>query len=679
MRKKASIIIFLTLVSIFSAFEKIKPELPEVWKKWLDEEVVYIITPLEREVFLSLKSGRERDAFKQAFWLQRDPTPGTPANEFMVEHYRRLKHAREYFGRGTVKLGWETDRGRIYIILGDPVDIQRFYETSANLAPTELWQYYSDTSLGLPPVFYVVFYQEMSTGDYKLYSPSFDGPQRLTRDYSQSLDRYEAYQKIKQVSAELAEASLSLIPGTGGDPSDQTSSLSSDLLINDIQRLPEKKVKSEWAEAFSRHKEIVTTDYSVDYVQCNHVLFVHQENNQNYLHAVIEPYRLSMSQYDDKVYASLKLNTKISSLAGETIHQEEKNVQLEMSPEDFKKIERRLTAIGDVIPLVQGNYQIDFLLRNTNSKEFCSLEESVLSPSSGAPSLSPILFLFSEADVSPKPETLAFLFHDRQLYPNTQRLYAKSDEVLTYFEVYNPSPEMQDWILHVDLSREDEVLARNEEPVGTQTFFLKKFPLENYPPGYYKIGVSVTDNSGTEVIKQSNEFSVSQLTFIPRPWSFRKVYPPLVHPYFSMIRAFQYLGLKEYDRAIQEIEACYNRTNPHKEMAEPLARAYFGKSDYAKVIDVLTPLKEIQEFEILELLGKSYYALGDCRNAIDYFKKALIVGGEVIDIINSIGFCYLRINDPGEALKAFERSLQLSPNQPDIKQRVDRLKGEGKK
>ena len=423
----------------------------------------------------------------------------------------------------------------------------------------------------------------------------------------------------------------------------------------------------------------MTTDYSVDYVPCDHVLFVHQENNQNYLHAIIEPHRLSMSQYDNKVFASLKLNAKISSLAGETIHQEEKDVQLAMSPEEFKKIERKLTAIGDVIPLVQGRYQIDFLLRNTNSKEFSSLEESVLSPSSGAPSLSPILFLFREEEVSPKPETLAFLFHGRQLYPNTQRVYTKSDEVLTYFEVYNPPAETKGWILHVDLSREDEVLAKNEELMGTQTFFLKKFPLENYSPGYYKITASVTDNSGTEVMKQSQEFSVSQLAFSLRPWSFRRVYPPLVHPYFNMIRAFQYLGLKEYDRAMQEIEACYDRTNPHKEMAEPLARAYFGKGDYAKVIDVLSPLKEIQEFKIIELLGKSYYALGDYRSAIDYFKKALTVGGEVIDIINTIGFCYLRINNPGEALKAFERSLKLSPNQPDIKQRVDGLKGEGKK
>ena len=216
---KKTISVFAIFINFLSfAGQSTKQDLPDVWRKWLNEEVVYIITPKEREVFLHLKSEKERIAFMQALWLQRDPTPGTPTNEFRDEHYRRLRYATEYYGRGTVKLGWETDRGRIYIILGAPTDTQRYFETSADLVPTELWQYYGDTSLGLPPVFYVVFYQDGGAGDYKLYSPSFDGPQRLMAGNSQRLDRSEAYQKIKQVSAELAEASLSLIPGTGGDP-----------------------------------------------------------------------------------------------------------------------------------------------------------------------------------------------------------------------------------------------------------------------------------------------------------------------------------------------------------------------------------------------------------------------------------------------------------------------------
>jgi len=665
--------IFLSLISIAEANQK--QELPDAWKKWLDEEVIYIITSKEREIFFSLKSEREREVFMRAFWLQRDPTPGTPTNEFRDEHNRRLKYATEFFGRGTVKLGWETDRGRIYIILGEPVDTQRFYETSANMVPTELWQYYGDTSLGLPPVFNIVFYQDMSMGDYRLYSPSFDGPQRLIRAGTQTnFGRFEAYEQIKQVSAELAEATLSLIPGTGGDPSSQSASLSSDILVSNIQRLPEKKVKSQWAEAFARHKEIVTTDYSVSYIDSNHVLFVHQENNRNYLHVVIEPNRTSMNQYEEKAYAPMKLNAKISDLQGETVHQEEKNIQVEMNLEDFRKIERRVSAVGDVIPLIEGDFTIDLLLRNTQSKEFSSVEGSVHSPSSGMSSLSPILFLFNEKAVPRKLQTSAFLFQDHQLYPNTRRLYAKADDLMIYFEIYNPSLESKNYTLSVAVSSEDKILASHEELVGDQTYYLKKFPLSDFAPGYYKVLVIVKDNEGNEILSEGREFSVSHRPNIPRPWSYSKIYPPLGHPYFSIIRAYQYLGLGKYDRVIQEIENLYNKENTHKEIAKLLAKAYFNLNDYARVIEVLDPLKEVQEVEIFELIGKSYFQLENFENAIEYFKKALITGGEIVELINLLAYSYLKANDTREALRYFERSIKLSPNQPKIREIIEKIK-----
>lgn len=666
----------MTFLSIFTfAKESVKQELPNKWKKWLEEEVVYIITPKERKIFLSMQSEKEREAFEKAFWIQRDPTPGTQTNEFKIEHYRRLRYAAEFFGRGSMKLGWETDKGKIYIILGEPVDIQRFYETSGDTVPCELWQYQGDAPLGLPPFFYIVFFQEGGYGEYKLYSPSFHGPQKLLLASSQAnLDRYQAYLQIKDVSAELGEASLSLIPGTGGDPQSSASSLSSDILVSNIQRLPQKRVESEWADAFARNKDIVTTDYSVKYVKCDSALFVHQENKKNYLHAVIEPHRLSMSQYDDKVYAPLKLNIKISDLSGKTIHQEEKNIDIEMSPEDFKKIERRLVAAGDVIPIVDGNFRIDFLLRNTSSKEFSSLEETVFSPSEGGPSLSPILFLYDVKKVPRKFQTSAFLFHDNQLSPNTQKLYAKADELIFYFEIYNFSSELRGCSLNIAISNEEKVLANQTEPIKDQTYFLKRFPLDDYKAGYYKVRVSVTDNRGKEILSHRGDFNVSPVTRIPRPWNLSKIYPPLYNPYFSLMRANQYLGLGKDDLVIREIEGIYDKASPNKEVAKRLARAYFNKSNYPKVIEILDPLKDSQDLEILKLIGKSHFQLKNYEEAVNYFKKALITGGQMIDVLNLLGFSYFKINDSKQALKCLERSLKLKPNQPNIKKIVERIK-----
>ncbi|HNS06063.1 MAG TPA: GWxTD domain-containing protein, partial [Candidatus Saccharicenans sp.] len=146
-----NVLVCLVLV-FFSGLFLIASDVPERYRKWLEEEVVYLITPREKEVFLQLQTDREREIFIEAFWKQRDPTPETPRNEFREEHYRRLNYANQYLGRGTGKPGWQTDQGRIYIILGPPNNIEK-YEDIDGVYPTQVWFYYGDPQFNLPPAF----------------------------------------------------------------------------------------------------------------------------------------------------------------------------------------------------------------------------------------------------------------------------------------------------------------------------------------------------------------------------------------------------------------------------------------------------------------------------------------------------------------------------------------------
>src|SRR3954471_9357718 len=99
----------------------LKQELSKPYKKWLDEDVSYIITDEERAAFRQLSNDEERDNFIEAFWQRRDPTPDTEENEFKEEHYQRIAYANEHFAAGVP--GWRTDRGRIYIVFGKPDEI----------------------------------------------------------------------------------------------------------------------------------------------------------------------------------------------------------------------------------------------------------------------------------------------------------------------------------------------------------------------------------------------------------------------------------------------------------------------------------------------------------------------------------------------------------------------------
>src|SRR5579875_332082 len=105
----------------FKQQKELRNELKGPYKKWLDEDVRWIITDQEKKAFLSLSNDEERDAFIEQFWRRRNPNPDSPENEFREEHYARIAYANEHFAAG--KPGWLTDRGHIYIAFGPPDSI----------------------------------------------------------------------------------------------------------------------------------------------------------------------------------------------------------------------------------------------------------------------------------------------------------------------------------------------------------------------------------------------------------------------------------------------------------------------------------------------------------------------------------------------------------------------------
>ena len=112
----------LTKKQIAKKQKALERELAGPWKKWLNEDVVYIITDAEKRAFKQLKTDEERQSFVEQFWLRRDPSPDTEENEYKEEHYRRIAYANDHYASGIP--GWKTDRGRIYITYGPADEIE---------------------------------------------------------------------------------------------------------------------------------------------------------------------------------------------------------------------------------------------------------------------------------------------------------------------------------------------------------------------------------------------------------------------------------------------------------------------------------------------------------------------------------------------------------------------------
>src|SRR5579864_35921 len=156
--------------------EKLRKELETPYKKWLNEDVVYIITDEEKTAFKRLSTDEERQNFIEQFWLRRDPTPDTEENEFKEEHYRRIAYANDRFASGIP--GWKTDRGRIYITFGPPDEIESHpsggtYERpfeegggTTSTYPFEQWRYrYLD---GIGNNIIIEFVDTTMSGEYHM-------------------------------------------------------------------------------------------------------------------------------------------------------------------------------------------------------------------------------------------------------------------------------------------------------------------------------------------------------------------------------------------------------------------------------------------------------------------------------------------------------------------------------
>lgn len=661
----------------------LQDESPDRFKKWLEEEVVYIITPLEKEVFSQLQTDRERDLFVQAFWRQRDPTLGTDENEFRTEHYKRINYVNHFFGRGQPKPGWRTDRGRVYIILGEPNDIVR-YEGKTTVYPTEVWFYQGMTDKGLPPGFYLVFFQQGGIGEYQLYSPLTDGPMALlTQYYGDQTDYIGAFNQLREFEPDLAPVSLSLIPGEGSAFALGRPSLSSDILVNRVETTAVREVETKYARKFLEYKDIVEVEYSTNYIDSDSLVKITKEASGMYfVNYAIEPERLSINQFEDKYYTTLKLNGTVSDLDGKTIHQFEKTIPLEFDSDQIKQISHMPFSIRDMFPLIPGNYKVSILVKNEISKEFTSMERTLFIPGEEEKlQMTSLLLGYQERANQPAASRLRpFQFGNSQVYFQAARVFLIQDELVLAFQIHGLGPAMRDRA-EIRYSFTKEGIEFHSDTRRVRDFyqipnFIEKVPLSTFPPAHYRVKVSLIMD-GQEVLSENEEFDITHLQNIARPWIYSKLLAGIQDPVYDYIVGTQFFNSGKLDEARTRIEHAYRSDPENMVYALNLARLYMTLKKFDRVTPVLKPFlsrAETPQFEVYFILGKAYQYLGELAPAIEVFNQALQHHGLSTNLLNVIGDCYFQLGNIPEAKAAWEKSLEINPDQPEVQKSMDILK-----
>ncbi|MEW5901482.1 MAG: GWxTD domain-containing protein, partial [Acidobacteriota bacterium] len=571
MKRKGVLILFLLLAlgaaALSSEQKKKSPkDLPSQYRKWLEEEVVYIITPKEKEIFLLLETDRERDIFITAFWKQRDPDPLTPENEFKTEHYRRINYANLNFGREGPGAGWRSAMGRIYIVLGEPEQIERF-ENDSEIYPIVIWFYQGMVELGLPNAFYVAFFKRTGVGEYELYSPVKDGPQSLIINYRGDPASYlTAYNELYDINPTVAEISMTLIPDEAGQLA--SPSIASEILVTSkIPKAPHEKVADEYARKLLAYKDIVEVDYTANYIPCEaYAEVLGDASGLNFVHYLIEPKKLTLTQIGDRFRANLEINGLIADLQGTTVYQYERTVPIDFSQDQLNSIQNKLFSFQDIFPLVEGTYKLSILLKNTISKEFSSMEQDVSVPGRGGLRLSRLVVANkvirnSEYRGRNKP----FLFGDLQLVPSPRNDFVSRDNLFLYFQLTGLSEGLRaGGRLECSILKEEEKVFTSTKALKDYpdpTNFLEEFSLANLRPAYYKIQVSLRDQKDKEILSEQEDFVITHLPDLARPWLLSVPQPPSADPLYANILGTQYLNKKDNEKARVLLREAY-RANP---------------------------------------------------------------------------------------------------------------------
>jgi GWxTD domain-containing protein len=679
-------LVILIIVSFFAplwAEQNTVRGLPLKYKKWLEAEVVYLISVNERAVFLQLDNDRERSLFVQAFWKQRDPTPGTPANEFKTEHYRRISHANKRFGIGSTKPGWKTDRGRVYIILGEPRYIED-YSSQQQLKDTEIWFYQDMTKYHLNNAFYVVFIRKETADAYSLYSPSGDGPNAffIQNTMMDPADYYSAYEKLREINSSIAEVSLSLIPGEGGAVSGR-SSLASDLLIQKITTLPQQQVDDLYAEKLLRYKGIVEVEYSINYIRSDFLVQTRRDDSGVFfVHYLIEPERLSIKQYENKYYSHFVLNGMVSDNEDKVIYQFEKDYSIDLNDDRIESMDKTPLQINDMFPLTPGEYKFSLILKNTTSKEFSSFEENLIIPEvSAVPHMSELLLCYDAKAMEDGAAVIRpFQFEDMLLFSQPKNMFGSSENVYVSFQICGINKELQkNGRLKIEIIKGEETVqshVRNLKDYSGSINFLEKISLTNIPADYYVLRVVLHDHSGIELMSKREDFAISAYTGFIRPLVKTTTLPNSNDAVNNYRLGIQFYNQGKYEDAASEFAKAVLKKPDDINFAVNLAGTYLHLSKFDEIPTLLMPFlkTEPEVYEVYFYLGKAAQYRNENDKALEYFIKAASHFGLNIPLLNSMGDCYFQINNFTEASKVWEKSLEMNPEQPLVQKKLESIR-----
>jgi tetratricopeptide (TPR) repeat protein len=184
-------------------------------------------------------------------------------------------------------------------------------------------------------------------------------------------------------------------------------------------------------------------------------------------------------------------------------------------------------------------------------------------------------------------------------------------------------------------------------------------------------------SGGRELAAGTEEFDVTPLEKMARPWVYSKILPGPDDPVYQVLIGNQLFSSGRYEEARLNLEAAYRKRPESADFALSLARADMALQDYSRVETLLLPFFDQAKpprYEFFSLLASTYHQRGEWKKALEILEQGISHYGLNTVFLNLRGECYLKLGNRAEALRAWEKSLEINPSQPDVQKAVGALK-----
>ena len=505
--------------------KRLKQELAQEYKDWLENDVRWIISDEERSAFKQLSNNEERDQFIENFWQRRDPTPDTVENEFKEEHYRRIAYANEHYPSGIP--GWKTDRGRIYIVYGPPDEIEshpsggtyeRPYEEGGGTTstyPFEQWRYRYIEGIGNNIV--IEFVDTTMSGEYHM---TMDPSEKDALLYVPGAGLTMAEQMGMADKSQRFNRTDGTHLGTGTDPLPVSMQEFERLeQFAKLQAAPKVKFKDlEEAVTSSIRYNALPFKVKTDFVKITDATVLAMVALQ------FERKDLQFQQKDSVATAKVNIFGRVTSIAGRIVTTFEDPIVVDVPAAMLGKAIEGANVYSKAIPLAPGMYRLTIVCKDIVAGSMTTYPMALNVPHFDEEKLGQSSLIL--ADLIEKVPTNSigsgpFVVGDTKVRPRINDTFNRNESLGIYTQFYNFGPDEKtkkpNGTIQYEIVKngtDQPVLDYTEELTGLpgasaqQVTIEKLLPLRSLDPGEYTLKLKVVDKNRNQTLTPTANFTV---------------------------------------------------------------------------------------------------------------------------------------------------------------------------